>query len=418
MFKNYLKITLAVLMRRKFFTFISLFGITFTLMVLMVATAFLDHLFGGFPPEVNQDRTLGIYRAAMFLEKDGKRSQTQSMFAGYYLLDKILKDMPHVEETAVASLQWQIMTYTRGQRVKSYIKYVNPGFWKVLQFEFLEGRPITLDEYVNASLVAVINESTRDKFFPGETASGKYIEVDQRQIRVVGVVKDVSFLRLFPFADIWSPITIQNSYMIPNEYCGNYFAQLLVDDKVNFGQVRDEFASRIASLDLSMHAPLNRLIVVPETMFQNVARLVFALGNDTKDYSSQLLGLLLLFAVLFMILPAINLVNLNISRIMERSSEIGIRKSFGASSKVLIGQFITENVLLTVMGGLFSLVLSYAALAIVSNANLLPYVEFHLNYRVFGYGMLIALFFGVFSGAYPSWRMAKLHPVEALRGGV
>ena len=62
MLKNYLKMAVKVLLRRKFFTFISLFGISFTLIVLMVAVAFLDHAFAPFPPEVNKDRTLTCRR--------------------------------------------------------------------------------------------------------------------------------------------------------------------------------------------------------------------------------------------------------------------------------------------------------------------------------------------------------------------
>ena len=62
MLKNYLKIAFKVFLRRKFFTFISLFGIGFTLAVLIVATSFLDHFFGPFPPEVKLDRTLFVFR--------------------------------------------------------------------------------------------------------------------------------------------------------------------------------------------------------------------------------------------------------------------------------------------------------------------------------------------------------------------
>ena len=54
--------------------------------------------------------------------------------------------------------------------------------------------------------------------------------------------------------------------------------------------------------------------------------------------------------LLFMLLPALHLVNLNIGRIEERTSEIGVRKSFGASTPTLVGQFVAENVLLTLIG--------------------------------------------------------------------
>ena len=59
MIRHYLSLSLKVFARRKFFTFVSLFGISFTLIVLMLASALIDHAVAPFPPEVHQDRTLG-----------------------------------------------------------------------------------------------------------------------------------------------------------------------------------------------------------------------------------------------------------------------------------------------------------------------------------------------------------------------
>jgi putative ABC transport system permease protein len=122
-------------------------------------------------------------------------------------------------------------------------------------------------------------------------------------------------------------------------------------------------------------------------------------------------------ALLFITLPTMNLVSINLSRIMERASEIGVRKAFGASSRALVGQFVIENVVLTVIGGTIGFVLTVAALALLNRANPVPYMIFDLNFRIFLYGMLIAGAFGVISGAYPAWRMSRMHPVNALRGG-
>jgi putative ABC transport system permease protein len=118
-----------------------------------------------------------------------------------------------------------------------------------------------------------------------------------------------------------------------------------------------------------------------------------------------------------MLLPAINLVNINLSRIIERSSEIGVRKAFGASSLTLIGQFVIENIVLTVIGGAIGFVLSVVILKIVTDSGILPYGHLEVNLRIFLYSLMIILFFGLFSGVYPAYRMSRLHPVEALRGG-
>jgi putative ABC transport system permease protein len=81
-----------------------------------------------------------------------------------------------------------------------------------------------------------------------------------------------------------------------------------------------------------------------------------------------------------------------------------------------VGQFLVESVVLTVIGGAVGLVLSALALQVLRNADFVPYGELSLNFRVFFYGLGLALVFGILSGAYPAWRMSRLHPVEALHG--
>src|SRR4029078_4397522 len=98
MIKNYLKIALKVLSRRKFFTFISLFGISVTLMVLLVATDLLDYVFAARTPEVHADRMLGVYRLTMRGPDD-----TESGLPGYAFLDRYVRPMtklPSVERIA------------------------------------------------------------------------------------------------------------------------------------------------------------------------------------------------------------------------------------------------------------------------------------------------------------------------------
>ena len=79
---------------------------------------------------------------------------------------------------------------------------------------------------------------------------------------------------------------------------------------------------------------------------------------------------------------------------------------------------VIENVILTLVGGIAGFVLSYFVLNILNSSGLIPYADFHLNFRIFIYGLLITLFFGLFSGVYPAWKMSRMHPVEALREGI
>ena len=128
-------------------------------------------------------------------------------------------------------------------------------------------------------------------------------------------------------------------------------------------------------------------------------------------------GLLVFSALLFMMLPALNLITLNLSRILERAPEIGVRKAFGASRRALVSQFVFENVVLTLIGGVIAFIVATTLIVVLNVSNVIAAEQFDINLRVFAWGIVIATFFGVLSGVYPAWRMSRLHPVNALRGG-
>ncbi len=158
---------------------------------------------------------------------------------------------------------------------------------------------------------------------------------------------------------------------------------------------------------------MDKLYSNADTHFRTIVRNVF--GSGPESGFTRFLLFISGAIFLFMLLPTINLVNINITRIMERSSEIGVRKAFGASSKTLIYQFIVENIILTVIGGVFGVIFSVITLQLINESGLIDGLHLTLNFTILFYGFLTCLLFGLISGVYPAWRMSKLNVVRALK---
>ena len=414
MIKNYLKVALKVLARRKFFTFISLFGISVTLVVVLVVTALLDHVFAPHAPETRAGRTLGIYQMKM----TGPAGMVGG-YAGYAFLDRHIRDLPRtvpgVERVSFASLQ-TVSSYRGGRKISSKLKRTDGEFWQIFDFEFLEGAPFTAADEANANFVAVINETTRRRFFGAALAAGRTLEADGQRFRVVGVVRDVPFLRIAPFADIWVPISTARSSSYKDEWIGSFIGLILARDRADFPAIKAEVDARFRRAQLPDPKSYDTLRGGADTLFETFSRTLFTRGWLDESYPGGLLACLIGTMVLFLLLPAINLVNINLSRILDRASEIGVRKAFGASSWTLVGQFVVENLVLTLAGAALGLALAAAVLAGVNESGLIPYARLALNLRVFFQAIAIAVFFGLLSGVYPAWRMSRLNPVDALRG--
>jgi putative ABC transport system permease protein len=147
-------------------------------------------------------------------------------------------------------------------------------------------------------------------------------------------------------------------------------------------------------------------------------------GNP-EDYSlgSSLVRYFML-ALAFLLLPAVNLMALNFARINERGEEIAVRKSFGAASSVLRGQFLFENILMTITGGIIGIVLSYILVAILGNSFTLSTglffkvpLTYSFNIIVFLVALVTCLLFGLLSGYLPAVRLSRMKPAVYLKGG-
>jgi putative ABC transport system permease protein len=411
MLKNYFKIAIAVLKRRKFFTFISLFGISFTLTILIVITAFVDNITAANYPEVNREKSLYITTVR---QKATKMQGQMSGPASFYYLNTYVSSLKTPAKVAISSMFAATNSYVNNKKLVINLKYTNDQYWDVMQYNFIEGKPYTSQQIKNAERVAVISEDTKKSYF-GDVPSvvGKYIEADNVQYRISGVVKSVPVTMIVSYADLFVPYTVSKVDYKHKSLMGQYAAVLLAKSKDDLPKIRAEYAAVVSKIkpdNKDYDVFMSRADSYVESFLGSSP-----IGDPESGKIWKLKFFVSIFALLFMLLPTLNLININISRIMERSSEIGVRKAFGASGMTLVGQFVVENIILTLLGTIIAIVLSFIILQVINNGDLIANMNLTINLTVLYYSLLACLVFGLISGVYPAWRMSRLQVVTALK---
>lgn len=439
MISNYIKLAFRVLGRKKFFTFISLFGISFTLMILMVMVSFLQAQLGSDGPLKYKDRiahlpilqmqkqfydTIQVYDTAYVEgvmqvdstekeERRGRRINISEMSRS--LLEDHLPKVDQAENFTIYSEGSEFNVYVNNSKVTVSTSYTDHNYWSLFPHEFIEGRPYNELEWQNEARVIVISTNMAEKFFGRDNGViGEKIELDEKQFEVIGVVEGKVTMLDHTSAEAYIPYTNQSIGSRENFYNGPFAAAVMAEKGVSLQRLKDELIDLPNIMPINDPDRYNEIILTPHDLSEIFA--VNILYDEDPSYSYNvifsIIGSLLL---LFIILPTLNLINLNVSRIMDRSSEIGVRKAFGANKADILMQFIFENIILTVIGGIIGLGLALIIINMINTSQVSEMISLTINWKFFGYSMLLCLFFGVLSGLLPAYKMSNLKIVKAIK---
>jgi putative ABC transport system permease protein len=411
---NYIKIAWKVLLRHPFYTFITLFGITLTLTVLMLLTSFLDHLIGSHYPETKRDRTLYIER---MMQSDSSKNSMSSGPMSFKFLTDYAKTLKTAERVTIFSYFNGSNAYVGSQKIKLNITFSDADFWQVADFDFIEGKPFNQQNIANGDYVAVITDRFKKHYFPNsdEPVVGKNIVIENINYKVIGVVKGSPITRPFTHADVYFPYTTPKSNYQSTGFRGNYMAMVLAKNAADVKAVQNEFQGHISRIPLpgiQDGFTYNVLEVRSDLYLDNFITTVLNGGPGLRTILYGVIGFIVL---MLMGLPAINLVNLNVGRILERASEIGVRKAFGAPIRTLMWQFIVENIFITFIGGGIALITTFLLILVINNSGWIAYADLTINFKVFSVSIIVCLLFGLLSGVLPALRMSRLSIIDALK---
>jgi putative ABC transport system permease protein len=342
----------------------------------------------------------------------------QSSSPGYYFLAKNVARLKTPEKMSFFSRRSRVDSYLGEQKLSNALRHTDTAYWEILDFNFIAGQAFSKAQYDRGASVAVISETTAREFFQTGEPIGQSITVDGLKYQVIGVVEDVSKNEDAAYADIWVPSTTKRNTRYQDSYMGGWSALLYHSNSDGLKLIQSEFVHLLQN-DVVVKDPKRqgKVVAAADTPLERLARKF----NNSEDYDSGKASFLAMVGALtlcFMLLPSINLINLNISRIMERSSEIGVRKAYGASRGQLVVQFVVENILVTLFGGLLGLALSVLAIIQLKGFGQFSNMALSFSLHTLFYGVVLVFVFGLLSGAYPAYRMSKMDPVNALKGAM
>lgn len=351
-----------IIKQNKLFSGIYIFGTAISIaMVMVIAIVWLAKTADSYP-EVNRSRMMTIKG---IIEKSDEGGWSSSYVSHKFVKDFILSTntIECVSEVMVDNDPGYITVAGDDIRYKVTMTYADSYFWKIFQFKFLAGTPFSEEDVASGITRAVISEKVAKEHFGGaESAVGKHFLLNFVDYSVCGVVKNVSGVMSLSYADIWIPIPSNDGELAEyghTGYLGSSNVYILARSSRDFSKIKSEVSEKVAAFNNTSKSQMD-LLSQPEPYATGILR---AYSNQDVNMNSYILKMVLV-VLLFLIVPAINLAGMISSRMSKRMEEMGIRKTFGAPKKSILFQIINENLLLTLIGGVVGIALSYVLLAI------------------------------------------------------
>jgi len=428
MLKNFFKIALRNLLKRKVYTLINILGLAIGMAVCLLIILFIQNelSFDKFHEKGDQ-----VYR--MVLERKYPGRPTSYSIIPQTIGEAVKKEFPEVLEST------RIFNFTGGggdffvkinDKVfqEKHVLMVDSNFFRVFSATFIDGDPTTALEKPNT---IVINESTAKRFFGSvANAMGKTVETDgnnNNKFMVSAVCKDWPENSHFLFDILISSSTFQNTRQ-PNYINFSAGTYLLLNKNASAKALEAKFPQIIQKY---VAGDIEKRLAQTFTQFT-------AAGNGYHYYLQPLKKIHLtsdleaefrpngsikavyifgIVAVFILFLASINFINLSTARSLERAKEVGIRKTFGSERKSLISQFLLESVLMSFISIIIAIILIIVLLPLFNQvADKDLSIMYFLNplriLILFGFAILV----GLVAGIYPALVLSSFKPIVVLKG--
>jgi predicted permease len=303
--------------------------------------------------------------------------------------------------------------FTLGKKVERYNgAFLSANSFDILRVRAALGRGLQpSDDLPDSPDIVVLSNKVWSRDFGGDPdIVGKTAVLNGRSVTIVGVMQD-DFA--FPVTeDLWVPLLQQQdvSTMSWNEPAMSLEVFGRLKDGVSMEQARSSMAVMAGNIEKAY----------PDTNegFRDIDVKPF-LDEFMDQQAKTMTAVMLLITGLILLIACANVANLLLARSMRRQKEIAIRSALGASRQRIMAQFLTESILIAILGAGLALVLTSLDIkrikGIMVEMNSPFWMDFSLDWTVLLVVSIVTIATGIFSGIVPAYRASRLNESEILK---
>ncbi|MHA4868055.1 ABC transporter permease [Duganella sp. PWIR1] len=345
----------------------------------------------------------------LFISPGGDRAQQQRMRNGAQpaltVRDAAALDQLPSLAGAAPVLQGGFNIGVGNENSSKTVHGVTPAMFKIRGWKVDKGSAFSDADVRAAARMVVIGRKVADQYFYKQDPLGKFIRIENVSFQVVGVLygegKQVDGGDLSEYVIV--PITAAAANLVKMQFPGN--VHYVVAQGKSGGNLQDAIQDINETLRDRHHIKVDQ---PDDFRIDNLA----SFAETAQKISAGIALLLGLIGAISLVVGGIGIMNIMLVSVTERTREIGIRMAIGAKPRDVLLQFLTEAVVICLVGGIFGILLaSGAAAAITATGKFDVIITLRAVVVACGFSSLV----GVFFGFYPARRASRLLPVDCLR---
>lgn len=392
-------------------SFLSLLGITIGIFCIMSIKSAVDSLESNIRKSFEKLGNDVLYISKMPFNEDPSENYWKYMRRpnpGYFDFISIKNRVPQAEYVAYSVfLGRNDARYMSNTAEGMYAVAITEDYDRLFNINLKEGRFYSTMEYQTGAMVVVIGHQVADLLFGELDPIGKHVKIMGHHLTVIGVIepsgKDLVKVMDFDKAVLISyPLARKIAYIRTGGDYGGGMVAVKAAETHSIEAVKDEVigamrASRRLNPQQDNNFSINELSMLSKLLDE-----VFKVIN----LAGMAIGIFALLVGMF------SVANIMFVSVRERTAQIGIKKALGARSAFVLFEFLTEAMVLSLIGGLAGLLLVFFVINVIAVAAEFP---MYLSLFNVALGIFVSAGVGLIAGLLPALQAARMDPVEAMR---